>query len=120
MHIGRFSFIEVSLIINLTLNNNKINNRDTLQHHPNFSKYNLSDQQVPSDVELMFYSKILKVHSSHKQIRKIQVENRASKFRESMTRQREYITLKIKEQILAVNMKIEIWAQFIQNSNADQ
>ncbi|CAL5994876.1 Hypothetical_protein [Hexamita inflata] len=85
-----------------------------------FSQYDFSDQEVPSDVELKFYNKILKVHRSHKQIRKIQAENKISKFRESTTRQQEYIYLKINEQIRAVNMKIEIWAQFIQNSNADQ
>ncbi|CAL6054537.1 Hypothetical_protein [Hexamita inflata] len=67
-----------------------------------------------------FYNKILSVHSSQKQIGKIQAENRISKFRESMTLYREYVNLQIKEQIRAVNMKIEIWAQFIQNSYADQ
>ncbi|CAL6054186.1 leucine-rich_repeat domain-containing protein [Hexamita inflata] len=104
----------------LTLNNNKINNRDTLQHHPNFSEYDFSDQQVPTTDELKFYNKILQVQSSHKYIRKIQDKNRISKFRESMTRQREYVNLQINEQIRVVNMKIEIWAQFIQNSDADQ
>ncbi|CAL6109502.1 Conserved_hypothetical protein [Hexamita inflata] len=100
--------------------NNKITNIDTLKHHKKFSKYDFSDQQVPSDVELKFYNKILSVHSSHEQIRKIQAENRVSKFRESMTRYRECVNLNINEQIRAVNTKIEIWAQFIQNSNADQ
>ncbi|CAL6005403.1 Conserved_hypothetical protein [Hexamita inflata] len=104
----------------LDFRNNKITNQDTLKHHKNFSEYDFSDQEVPSDVELKFYNKILKVHSTHKQIRKIQAENRASKFRESMTLYRESIILQINEQIRAVNMKIEIWAQFIQNSNADQ
>ncbi|CAL6023537.1 leucine-rich_repeat domain-containing protein [Hexamita inflata] len=104
----------------LYFSENKITNVDTLKHHKNFTKYNFLDQEVPSDVELKFYSKILSIHSSHKQIRKIQAENRASKFRESMTLYREYVNLQINEQIRAVNMKIEIWAQFIQNSNADQ
>ncbi|CAL5994864.1 leucine-rich_repeat domain-containing protein [Hexamita inflata] len=99
---------------------NNITNGETLKHHQYFSQYDFSDQEVPSDVELKFYNKILKVHRSHKQIRKIQAENKISKFRESTTRQQEYIYLKINEQIRAVNMKIEIWAQFIQNSNADQ
>ncbi|CAL6054170.1 leucine-rich_repeat domain-containing protein [Hexamita inflata] len=104
----------------LTLNDNKITNTDTLKHHKNFSEYDFSDQQVPTTDELQLYGKILSVHSSHEQIRRIQVENRVSKIRESMTRQREYVNLQINEQILAVNMKIEIWAQFIQNSDADQ
>ncbi|CAL6075445.1 Conserved_hypothetical protein [Hexamita inflata] len=102
------------------LSDNKITNQDTLQHHNNFSKYDFSDQEVPTTDELKFYAKILSVHSSHKQISKIQAENRASKFRESMTLYREYVNLQINEQIRAVNTKIEIWAQFIQNSEADQ
>ncbi|CAL6075425.1 Conserved_hypothetical protein [Hexamita inflata] len=99
---------------------NKITNAETLKHHKNFSEYDFSDQEVPTSDELKFYNKILSIHSSHKQIRKIQAENRASKFRESMTRQKEQIKLQLNEQIRAVNMKIEIWAQFIQNSYADQ
>ncbi|CAL6084527.1 leucine-rich_repeat domain-containing protein [Hexamita inflata] len=101
----------------LTLTKNKITNADTLQHNKNFSEYDISDQEVPTPDELTFYNKILSVHSSHKQIRKIQAENRVSKFRESMTRQKEFIKFKIKEQIRAANQKIEIWVQFIQNSN---
>ncbi|CAL6107101.1 leucine-rich_repeat domain-containing protein [Hexamita inflata] len=100
--------------------NNKITNIETLKHHQNFSQYDFSDQEVPSDVELKFYNKILSVHSSHKQIRKIQIENRASKIQELMTHQREYIKLKINEQNKAINKKIEVWAQYIQNSDADQ
>ncbi|CAL6052081.1 NACHT_domain-containing protein [Hexamita inflata] len=117
--------IDVSPLSNLTQLENvylidKITNADTLKHHKNFSKYRLSDQQVPKTDELKFYNKILSVHSSHEQIRKIQVENRASKFRESMTHLKECIILKINEQIRDMNMKIEIWAQFIQNYDADQ
>ncbi|CAL5994616.1 leucine-rich_repeat domain-containing protein [Hexamita inflata] len=104
----------------LNFRNNKITNKDTLQHQQNFSKYDFSDQEVPTTDELKFYNKILSVHSSHKQIRKIQAENKISKIRESMTRQREQVSLQINEQIMAVNTTIEIWAQFIQNSNADQ
>ncbi|CAL6019271.1 leucine-rich_repeat domain-containing protein [Hexamita inflata] len=100
--------------------NNKITNGETLKHQQNFSEYNFSDQEVPSDVELKFYNKILSVHNSQKQIRKIQDKNRISKIRESIIHQREYVNLQINEQIRAVNMKIEIWAQFIQNSDADQ
>ncbi|CAL5971050.1 Conserved_hypothetical protein [Hexamita inflata] len=99
---------------------NKITNAETLKHHKNFSKYSLYGQKVPTSDELKFYSKILSIHSSHEQISKIQAENRASKFRESMTRQREYVNLQINKQIRTVNTKIEIWAQFIQNSDADQ
>ncbi|CAL6041112.1 leucine-rich_repeat domain-containing protein [Hexamita inflata] len=118
--------IDVSPLAKLTLlesvefSFNKTTNAETLKHHKNFLKYDFSHQEVPTPDELKFYSKILSVHSSHKQIRKIQVENRVSKFRESMTHQKVDINLKIYEQIRAVNQNIEIWAQCIQNSNADQ
>ncbi|CAL6061529.1 leucine-rich_repeat domain-containing protein [Hexamita inflata] len=103
---------------NLTLTKNKITNADTLKPHKNFSEYDFSHQEVPKPDELMFYNQILYVHSSHKQIRKIQAENRVSKFRESMTRQKKDIKLKINEQIQFMNKKIEII--FSQNSYADQ
>ncbi|CAL6012837.1 Hypothetical_protein [Hexamita inflata] len=98
---------------------NKIINADSL-NHKYFSKYDFQNQKVPTTDELKFYNKILSVHSSHKQITKLLTENRAQKFRESMTHQKESTKLKVNEQIRAVNMKIEIWAQFIQNSYADQ
>ncbi|CAL6092155.1 leucine-rich_repeat domain-containing protein [Hexamita inflata] len=89
---------------------NQITNADSLK---NFSKYDFSNQKVPTN--LQFYSKILSVHSSHKQVRKIQAENRASKIREAMTIKREYFKLQINEQIRVININIEIWAQFTQN-----
>ncbi|CAL6103779.1 leucine-rich_repeat domain-containing protein [Hexamita inflata] len=57
----------------LTLINNKITNEETLKHHQNFSEYYFSDQQVPSDIELNFYNKILSVYNSYKQIRTIKI-----------------------------------------------
>ncbi|CAL6051633.1 leucine-rich_repeat domain-containing protein [Hexamita inflata] len=102
----------------LSVKNNKITNGQTLKHHKNFSEYNFSDQEIPTTDELKFYSKILSVHSSHKQIRKIKAENRVSKFRKSMTHQKEYIKFKINEQIQVMNMKIQII--FSQNSYTDQ
>ncbi|CAL6035596.1 Hypothetical_protein [Hexamita inflata] len=100
------------------LEKNKITNKDTLKHHQNFSKYDFSDQEVPTIDELKFYNKILSVHSSHKQIRKIKAEKSVSKFRESMSHQKQCIKLKINEQIQVMNMKIEII--FSQNSYVDQ
>ncbi|CAL6039751.1 Leucine-rich_repeat domain superfamily [Hexamita inflata] len=70
---------------------NKITNAETLQHHKKFSIYNFPRQNVPTTDELKFYNKILSIHSSHKQIRKIQAENRASKFRVSITHKKEYL-----------------------------
>ncbi|CAL6035538.1 leucine-rich_repeat domain-containing protein [Hexamita inflata] len=110
---------KLTLLKNLKFRNNKITNGETLKHRKNFSKYDLSNQQVPTADELKFYNKILSVHSSQKQITKlILAENRVSKFRESLTRQKQQIQLKINEQIQFMNMKIEII--FSQNSYADQ
>ncbi|CAL6054665.1 InlE [Hexamita inflata] len=118
--------MDVSPLSNLTqlnfldFRNNNITNADTLKHHQNFQKYEFSNQKVPTPDQLKFYDKILSVHSSQKQIRIIQAENRVSKFRKSLTHQKEQIKLKINEQNQVLNMKIQIWAQFIQNSYADQ
>ncbi|CAL6032610.1 leucine-rich_repeat domain-containing protein [Hexamita inflata] len=111
---------KLAQLIFLDFRQNQITNAQTLKHHKNFSEYYLQNQKVPTTDKLKFYNKILSVHSSHEQIRKIQVENKVSKFRESMTLYREQIKLQINEQIRAVNTKIEIWTQFIQNSEADQ
>ncbi|CAL5970228.1 leucine-rich_repeat domain-containing protein [Hexamita inflata] len=89
--------IDVSPLSNLTqlnsliLNNNKITNGETLKHHQNFSKYDFSDQihqQIPTTDELKFYNKILKVHSSHKQIRKIMNDKKITKFKTSLVQNR--------------------------------
>ncbi|CAL6065408.1 leucine-rich_repeat domain-containing protein [Hexamita inflata] len=87
---------------------NKIANADSLKRRKNYQNYNLSDQKAPTTDELKFYNKILKVHSSHKQIRKIQNENRTQKFKEAMTHQKEQIKFKINEQI---NKRIIIFSQ---------
>ncbi|CAL6051771.1 Hypothetical_protein [Hexamita inflata] len=97
--------------------NNKITNEETLNHQ-NFSKYDFSNQNVPTPDELKFYNKIFSVNSFHEQIRNIQNKHRVSKFREAMTHQKEYINLKIFQQIQVMNKKIEII--FSQNFNADQ
>ncbi|CAL6023421.1 leucine-rich_repeat domain-containing protein [Hexamita inflata] len=102
----------------LNFRNNKITNAKILEHHKNFSEYNFSNQNFPTPDELKFYNKILSVHSSHKQIRKIQNENRVSKFTESLSHQKEHIKLKLNEQIQVMNKKIEII--FSHNSYADQ
>ncbi|CAL6107102.1 leucine-rich_repeat-containing protein [Hexamita inflata] len=123
----RAQIIDVSPLSNLPklksllFSGNKIINGETLKHHTNFIKFDLSDQKLPTPDELKFYNKILSVHSSHEQIRKIMIRkiqavNRASKFRESLTHQKEYFN----KQIQYMNMKIELWVEFIQNSSADQ
>ncbi|CAL6023339.1 LPXTG_cell wall anchor domain-containing protein [Hexamita inflata] len=110
---------KLTQINQLSLTHNQITNAETLKHHKNFAKYHLSDQQVPTADELKFYNKILSVHSSCKQITKlILAEKSVSKFRELMTHQKEYIKLKINEQVQVMNKKIEII--FSQNYYTDQ
>ncbi|CAL6107115.1 leucine-rich_repeat domain-containing protein [Hexamita inflata] len=99
---------KLTKLTSMTIWDNTITNREILKHHKNYSLYYFSEQQVPTPNELKFYNKILFVHSSHKYIRKIQTENRVSKFRESLTRQKEQINLKINEQIQVMNKKIKI------------
>ncbi|CAL6004946.1 leucine-rich_repeat domain-containing protein [Hexamita inflata] len=102
----------------VSFSGNKIANADTIQRYKKFSEYNLSDQKAPTADELKFYNKIIKVHSSHKQIRKIYNENRTQKFKKQMTHQKEQIKFKINEQTQVMNKRIEIICS--QNSYADQ
>ncbi|CAL6023483.1 leucine-rich_repeat domain-containing protein [Hexamita inflata] len=101
----------------LSFSFNKITNADTLQHLKNFSKYRLADQKVPTPDELKFYNKILKVHSSHKQIRKIQNEKSVCKFRTSLTQKKNYVSTKLNNQIMVMNKELNLFMQFIHNSN---
>ncbi|CAL6035594.1 leucine-rich_repeat domain-containing protein [Hexamita inflata] len=104
IYANRACIIDVSPLSKLTqlksfsFSCNKITNAETLKHLKNFSEYDFSNQEVPTTDELQLYNKILKVHSSHKQITKlVQAENRVSKFREQLTRQKESIKLQINE-----------------------
>ncbi|CAL6037054.1 leucine-rich_repeat domain-containing protein [Hexamita inflata] len=98
----------------MSFSGNKITNKDA----QNFKIFNFYDQKVPTTDELKFYNKILKVHTSHKQIRKIYNENKTQKFKEQLTHQKEQIMLKINEHIQVMNKRIEIICS--QNSYADQ
>ncbi|CAL6085725.1 leucine-rich_repeat domain-containing protein [Hexamita inflata] len=102
----------------LDLRFNKITNADTLKHHKKFSEYNFSDQEVPTPNELTFYSKILYVHSSHKQIRKIQNDKSVPKFRASLASKKNYISAMLNNQIMMMSQELNLLAQFIQNSNS--
>ncbi|CAL6076749.1 Conserved_hypothetical protein [Hexamita inflata] len=109
----------------LNLSNNKINNADslkhgeTLKHHQNFSKYNFSYQNVPTPDELkFFYSKILSVHSSHKQIRNIMNDNKNTKFRISLTLQKYVVSTGFDNYARKMNTQLELLVYFIQSSNA--
>ncbi|CAL6105530.1 leucine-rich_repeat domain-containing protein [Hexamita inflata] len=101
-------FSKLTQLLDLSIWNSNITNTETLKHHNNYSKYRMAFQKVPTTGELKFYNKILSVHRSYKQIRKIQAENRISKFKELMTHQKQYINVKINEQIRVINKKIEI------------
>ncbi|CAL6035588.1 Internalin-A_precursor [Hexamita inflata] len=115
--------IDVSPLSKLTQLNyldfgcNKISNADTLKHHKNFSKYDFSDQEVPSTDELQLYNKILKVHSSHKQIRIIQYEKSVPKFKASLASKKNYVSTMLNNQIKMMNKEVGMLVQFIKNSN---
>ncbi|CAL6035446.1 Leucine-rich_repeat domain superfamily [Hexamita inflata] len=81
-------------------------------------KYSLDFQNDPTDEELKFYNKILSVHSSHKQIRKIKSENKRQKFRTSLTLQKNYVSVMLNNQIMRMNKQLEIALEwFNKNSN---
>ncbi|CAL6064260.1 Conserved_hypothetical protein [Hexamita inflata] len=95
----------------LNVSCNKITNTDTLQHHKNFSKYNFQNQEVPKTDELKFYSKILSVHSSHKQIVKlILAENRVSKFRKQLNMWTGFFNVRNKQggELILKNINIDL------------
>ncbi|CAL6004990.1 leucine-rich_repeat domain-containing protein [Hexamita inflata] len=102
----------------VTFSGNKIANAETLKHHQKFSKNEFQDQKVPTTDELMFYNKILKVHSSHLQNRKIQNENSVSKFRVSLASKKNYISAMLNNQIMMMSQELNLLVQFIQNSNS--
>ncbi|CAL6070728.1 leucine-rich_repeat domain-containing protein [Hexamita inflata] len=93
--------------------NNKITNRETLKHHQNFLKYNILEQKVPTTEGLKFYSKILSVHSSHQQIKKIMNDN---KFRTSLAQKKNYISIMLNNQIQTMNKQVDMLIQIVQNS----
>ncbi|CAL6075441.1 leucine-rich_repeat domain-containing protein [Hexamita inflata] len=95
--------------------NNKITNAETLKHQK-ISKYVLSNQQVPKTDDLKFYNKILSVHSSHKQIRKIVNDNKITKFRTSLTQKKNYVSTMLNNQIQTMNKQVEMLIQVVQNS----
>ncbi|CAL6054224.1 leucine-rich_repeat-containing protein [Hexamita inflata] len=112
----------------LAFSNNKITNIEPLIHHKNFRqtyendekspKYNLKDQIAPTTDELAFYNKILSVHSSHKQIRKLLYQNNISKFRASLTQKKNYVSAIFNNQIMMMNKEVDMLMQFIQNSTS--
>ncbi|CAL6035652.1 Hypothetical_protein [Hexamita inflata] len=97
---------------------------EPLMHHKNFHqtyendekspKFNLKDQTAPTTDELAFYNKILSVHSSHKQIRKLLYENNISKFRASLTQKKNYVSAIFNYQIMMMNKEVDMLTQFIQ------
>ncbi|CAL6073141.1 Conserved_hypothetical protein [Hexamita inflata] len=97
--------------------NNKITNGDILKHHPNNSEYQLSKQEVPTTEELKFYNKILNVHNSHKQIRKIFNENRIHKLRATLASKNNYVSTMLNNQIMMMSKELNLFAHFLQNSN---
>ncbi|CAL6008630.1 leucine-rich_repeat domain-containing protein [Hexamita inflata] len=109
----------LTLLVFLSLKNNKITNEDSLKHHKNFSNFQFSKQNAPTTDELRFYSKILKVHSSHKQIRKILNKNNTSQSRTLLASKKNYVYVIMQNQIMAMSKVLNLLAQFIQNSYSD-
>ncbi|CAL6054208.1 leucine-rich_repeat domain-containing protein [Hexamita inflata] len=100
----------------LNFRNNKITNIETLKHHQNFSEYGFSDQEVPTTDELKFYNRILKVHSTQKQTKKIMNENKNQQFRTSLTQKKNYVSTMLNNQIQTMNKQVEMLIQLVQNS----
>ncbi|CAL6054212.1 leucine-rich_repeat domain-containing protein [Hexamita inflata] len=100
----------------LNFRNNKITNADSLKHHDNFSEYDFSDQEVPTTDELKFYNRILKVHSTQKQTKKIMNENKNQQFRTSLTQKKNYVSTMLNNQIQTMNKQVEMLIQLVQNS----
>ncbi|CAL5984205.1 leucine-rich_repeat domain-containing protein [Hexamita inflata] len=80
-------------------------------------EYDLSKQKLPTVTELKFYNKILKVHSTHRKIRKIQNKNKIQKFRISLTLKKNCISTMLNNQIMIMSNELDLLVQFIQNSN---
>ncbi|CAL6051645.1 leucine-rich_repeat domain-containing protein [Hexamita inflata] len=100
----------------LSLNTNKIIN-NPLMHLTNYHKYDLSDQKEPSADELKFYNKILKVHSSHKQIRTIQNQNRIKKLRTFLFENKNDVETMFLDYDRKMNTQLKLLAYFIQGSD---
>ncbi|CAL6023379.1 Hypothetical_protein [Hexamita inflata] len=105
---------------------NKIQDFLPIQHHKNFyynepiynesdPRYALTGQEVPTNEELKFYNKILSVHTSHKQTREIKNENRITKFRNSLTQKKSYVSVMLNNQIMKMNKEVDILVRFIQH-----
>ncbi|CAL6075485.1 leucine-rich_repeat domain-containing protein [Hexamita inflata] len=74
------------------------------------------DFQV-STPELKFYSKILKVHSSHKQIRNIMNDNKITKLRTSLTLKKNAVSTVFDNCARKMNTQLELLSYFLQSSN---
>ncbi|CAL6001469.1 Hypothetical_protein [Hexamita inflata] len=82
----------------------------------NDQQYQIENQQVPLVEELTFYNKILKVHYSHKQIRKI--KSNVSKYKTYLAQKKQSYPIMLNSQILNMNKEVELLVKFIQYSNS--
>ncbi|CAL6067073.1 Conserved_hypothetical protein [Hexamita inflata] len=108
---------DLTQLDNVSFISNQISNVDVLKQHNNYQKFRFSSQKIPTTNGLIFYNKILSVHNSQKQIKKLVQENRISQFRGSMIHH-EYIKIKINKQNKVMIQKIELI--FSQDSQTDQ
>ncbi|CAL5983719.1 leucine_Rich Repeat (LRR)-containing protein [Hexamita inflata] len=130
LHVTYANVIDVSPLSHLSqlqdlcLIYNKIVNWEPIKHHKNYPKlinkdekttFNLYDQKHPTTDEYKFYNLILKVHSSHKQIRKLLFQNQ--KFRYSLSQKKNNASVLLTNQKQMLNKTISILVPFISYNN---
>ncbi|CAL6035640.1 leucine-rich_repeat domain-containing protein [Hexamita inflata] len=109
---------------NIFMFRNKIQNWEPIKHHKYFpelidGEYQFdSSQKEPTADDLTFYNKILKVHSSHQQMRKIMNNNKISTFRAYVTQKKIYYYVMLNNQTMLMNKEVDLLMQFIQNSTS--
>ncbi|CAL6036966.1 Conserved_hypothetical protein [Hexamita inflata] len=109
----------LTLISQMLLVHNKIRSFDPVKHHKCFTDYSMGYQTKPTAQELKFYNKILSVHSSHKQIRKIMNDNKIAKFKTYLAQKENYISIMLNKQIQILNKQLEMLIQVVQFSYLD-
>ncbi|CAL6100842.1 Hypothetical_protein [Hexamita inflata] len=105
------SFIDVNLFKIVILETTKL--QIEKQKKQNFSECNLSNQEVPTPDKLQFYNKILSVHSSHKQIKKIMNDNKSTNFRTSLAQKKNVISTMLNYQIQTLNKQVDMLIQIV-------
>ncbi|CAL6054286.1 leucine-rich_repeat domain-containing protein [Hexamita inflata] len=104
---------------------NKIQDFSPIMLHKNYQlnedddnqKYYLSDQAIPTPLEVRFYNKILGIYKSQNRFRQISNGNKMQKFNETFTDTRKTVTMSLNNVIGSLNKQTELLMQFISNSD---